>query len=157
MLYVGIDPGEKGGVTTIDQAGEIHDYIIMPSHTDFHSYMKEKRYSIKRAYIEHAQSFPYQGRVSIFNYGEHFGMIQGIIFSLGIPFSLVRPRTWQKAIIVPSRHKDTKKKALFSANKIFKKQSRFWIPTKRHTKPHDGVIDSALIAKYCQINSHLHE
>jgi hypothetical protein len=53
-------------------------------------------------------------------------------------------------MIISSNAKEAKAKALKSANQVFKKKNNFWIPTSRHRKPHDGMIDSALIAEFCR-------
>lgn len=151
MIYVGIDPGQKGGITCIDHFGLIVDMFVMPEDiTILSGFLRLHKQHISIVGLEKSQSYPKQGIASTFNYGVSYGIIQGILIAHEVDFTLIPPRTWQKHMIIPSRLKDPKAKALKSANKIFKKQKSFWLPSKRHKKPHDGLIDSALIAEYCR-------
>lgn len=148
-MYVGIDPGKRGGICFLNKQGLIEHLQIMPAFENLAVLLENSRELIMHVCVEKSQSFSQQGLASTFNYGVGYGIIQGILITLKIKHSLVPPRTWQKNIIYPSKHTDPKKKALQSANRIFKKKSEFWLPTSRHRVPHDGLIDSALIAKYC--------
>jgi len=148
-MYVGIDPGKNGAICFLNNQGMIEHISPMPEMKTLSGLLQGSRLMIKHVCLEKSQSFSGQGITSTFNYGCHYGIIQGILLAHQVPYSLVPPRTWQKNMIV-SRARDAKAKALASANKIFKKEKKFWIPTRRHKKPHDGMIDSALIAEYCR-------
>lgn len=149
MMYVGIDPGKKGGICFLNNQGQIEHISPMPEMKTLAGLFAGSKQMIKNVCLEKSQSYPGQGIISTFNYGVHYGTIQGILIAHQLPFLLVPPRTWQKHMIV-SRGKDPKAKALASANRVFEKQKKFWLPTKRHRKPHDGMVDSALIAEYCR-------
>lgn len=147
-VYVGIDPGKKGGIAAVDRIGQIVYAVPMPDLEKFPAVLS--RLKIQLVAIEHAQVFPMDGKSRAFNYGVHFGSLQGALAAMSIPYILVKPRAWQKAVTCSPAYKCPKKRALVSANKIFKKTKSFWLPTTRHSVPHDGMIDSALIAEYCR-------
>jgi crossover junction endodeoxyribonuclease RuvC len=150
MIYVGIDPGKNGGICFLSREGDIYHISPMPEEKTFAELIKSSAMIISSLCIEESRPYPGQGVVSMFNYGSHFGLLKGVVIANNIPITLVPPRTWQKHMILPSKHKDPKAKALESANKVFRKTSHYWLPSKRHKKPHDGMIDSALIAEYCR-------
>lgn len=149
-MYVGIDPGKNGGICFLNPAGGIEHISPMPCEKTLSGLLSCSQI-IAHVALEKSQCFSGQGILSTFNYGIGYGKIQGILIAHQVPFTLVPPRTWQKHMIMKTKIKqDPKKKALASANRIFKKESSFWLPSKRHRKPHDGMIDSALIAEYCR-------
>ena len=53
-----------------------------------------------RAYIERVSGFAGENHPgsAMFNFGEGYGAIQGMLMALKIPFELVSPQTWQKAL-----------------------------------------------------------
>ena len=153
MLYVGIDPGQSGGIVCIDHQSKVVAMMKMPKKIcELISFLKNKREKIKLLCLEKAHACrPGQSTNASFTYGQHFGMLQGILITLAIPYKLVPPRTWQKIMICANKNiSDPKKKALISANKVFKTKNEYWIATSRSKKPHDGIIDAALIAAYCR-------
>jgi crossover junction endodeoxyribonuclease RuvC len=48
------------------------------------------------ALLERAQAMPGQGVSSMFAYGRHFGTIEGVLYSLGMPHTLVSPAAWKR-------------------------------------------------------------
>jgi hypothetical protein len=150
MIYVGIDPGQNGGVSSVSDSGltcsipmldskELSDLLEL-WHRDF---------SIKHVFLEYAQAMPKQGVVSMFNYGKHFGTIIGLLVAGGYPYTLITPRIWQAEMFAGTRKfMLPKKRALEVAKRLFPKEN--FLKTPRCIKPHDGMIDSILIAEYCR-------
>ena len=151
LMYVGIDPGQKGGICFLNEQKQIEHIEPMPKPDKLASIIKASIKTIKHVCLEKSHSHSNQGIRSTFSYAEGYGIIQGILIANKVPFSLVHPRTWQKHLILTTRLKDSKAKALYSANRHFKKNKSFWLPTSRHRTPHDGIIDAALIALYCRL------
>jgi len=149
MFYtLGIDPGKKGGIAHINGKRQI-TVQPMPSAFDLSEYLGRVR--VDHVCLEKSQAMPGQGVSSMFNYGEGYGMIQGLLIAKKIPFTLVTPQRWQKVMLAGvSKDKATKARALEAANRVFTKSSSFWLASSRSRKPHDGMIDSALIAEYCR-------
>lgn len=147
-MFVGIDPGKKGGVAHINGKRQL-SVMPMPSIFDLNAYLGSVR--IDHVCLEKSHAMPGQGVTSMFTYGEGYGMIQGILIARKIPFTLVPPRVWQlKLFAGVCRKKKPKERALEAANRVFAKNSDFWRSSPRAKKPHDGMIDSALIAEYCR-------
>lgn len=148
MVWMGIDPGKKGGICTIDKHHNI-DVIPMPDAADLAPHLKKAK--AKHVYLEKSQAMPGQGVSSMFTYGVGYGIIQGILIAYKIPFTLISPKTWQKLMFTGTDATETpKKRALQAATRIFAKPASFWLPTSRSKKPHDGMIDSALLAEACR-------
>lgn len=152
MFIVAFDPGLKGGVASIDDAGTL-DVVIMPLIAgEMHpgivaSYLVMLNKKIDHIFIESCQAMPKQGVSSTFKYGVGYGMLQGVAAALSIPYTLVKPREWQRLM-----HKgtdasaDAKARSAHAAYNLFPNQE--WKATSRCRKDHDGMIDAALIAEY---------
>lgn len=105
MLILGIDPGIRGAFALL-QNGKMISYGKLP----ILGKGKEKkildltliRQIIEKAdhvFIEKAQSFPKQGISSTGRYLEAFGMLQGLCAGLKIPYTLVHPSVWKRALL----------------------------------------------------------
>jgi len=79
--------------------------------------------------------------------GHGLGIIEGILTGLNITFLQPTPKTWQKVAWggIP-RAKDTKQTSVQAASILFPDEK--FLATKRSRKPHDGLVDAALIAYY---------
>ncbi len=124
MKYImGIDPGYSGGVTLLNNKGEVEWVRKMPvigeekmKQIDV-TQIKTWLNSVKgKVYVcvEKSQAIPQFGKrkqkgqqqkkselgtlssVAQFNFGKEFGRILGMLESNKIPFTLVPPQTWQK-------------------------------------------------------------
>lgn len=94
MTYIGIDPGKVSGACAIlYEDGEI---LVLPFEEEtFLDAMFDVNPPIKCA-LEHVGAMPGQGVVSMFNFGQNFGFIQGVLKAYSIPYELVRPQKWKK-------------------------------------------------------------
>ena len=147
-LYLGIDPGKKGGIVGVNCLGQISYMIPMPAIEVLPKLLASIK--INHVCIEHSQVYRHDGKKSAFTNGQRLGQLEGVMIAMGFSFDLIKPKLWQKHMICSPRYHDTKRRALVSANKVFRKTKSFWLPTKRHTVPHDGIIDAALIAEFCR-------
>lgn len=169
-VYMGIDPGKKGGIAIRYQHRHDIKFWKMPK-TDRETLLLiekiHKKYKIMQCTVERAQAFPGNGVVAMFNYGQGFGFLIGIITALRIPLDLVRPMVWQKTIMqgIPKKGKKTKERALIAACNLFPQyftnehinllesyeeyceddeyDGDFVLP-----KVHDGIVDAVLISEY---------
>lgn len=144
--FIGIDPGLNGAVACIDgdavwveRVPTVHlakrrQPVIMgmvkllerafyPTLTSF-------------AILEAVHSMPKQGVASSFSFGRGFGMWEGILAALGIPYQLVSPQAW-KAVML----RDTDKSK--GAAKLV--ASRLWPALGKLT---DGEAEALLLAEY---------
>ena len=78
----------------------------------------------------------------MFKFGSGWGLVRGILAGRQIPYVLVRPQEWQKVML-----------AGYPKGSEYLVASRRWPShdfraSERCRKPHDGMVDAALIAAY---------
>lgn len=153
VRYCGIDPGLKGGIALVSSSGSLIDAVPMPNDVngiDVRAVMEKiRRYtaeSFVKVIIEKTQSMPKQGISSAHTYGIGFGSIIGVLVALDIPYMMVRPAQWTKAMHVGTDAGEPKERSYQAAVRTWPRQS--WQSTPRCRKPHDGMIDAALIAEF---------
>lgn len=158
MLYVGIDPGVTGAVSVIDctylESGEIecHDTPIYHdgkrtriNSADCGALLRDlKRESGGKlaVFIEKSQPMPKNGSIACFGLGYSFGVWIGILAALEIPYTLVTPQAWKKALM-PGEPKE-KDSSRVVARRLWPAQTEEWLSRK---KDH-GRADALLIAEY---------
>ncbi|HDZ27765.1 hypothetical protein LCGC14_1355210 [marine sediment metagenome] len=97
------------------------------------------RWQVKHVFIEKAQVMPKQGISSSGRYMMSYGIIRGICVGLRLPYTLIAPQTWKKAML-----KDMpkgKEASIFRAKQLYPELD---FPRK---KDH-GKADALLIALY---------
>lgn len=94
MIYIGIDPGEKGTMAIIWEWGKIE---LIPFSVDgYKDMMRQCPPMDCRCCLERVNAMPKQGVTSMFNFGKNFGFIQGLLTAYSIPYELVTPQKWKK-------------------------------------------------------------
>jgi len=91
------------------------------------------------AYIEKALLMPTNGKTAYQKLGEAEGAFKGVLCALKIPYTIVYPVTWKKAMGC-TKDKDA---ARMRASQLLPSHSHNW-----SLKKHDGRAESALIALY---------
>ena len=152
MKIMGVDPGASGALVILDTDDRSIVVIDMPT-------TKVKRgprtvnqvdavalshalqpYSGEcTALVEKVHSMPGQGLVSTFSFGRAAGVLEGVLAALDIPFSLIPPQTWTKAM------------RLFGGKDGSRARAQELFPDQAHLfarKKDDGRADAALIACY---------
>jgi hypothetical protein len=151
----GIDPGKKGGLSLVSHK-DLYT-IPLPEVRELRDILEnwEDQFgSIKHFYIEKAQAFSRDGKAGLFTYAYDAGKLEALMICMRIPYTLITPREWQKEMFKGTKqpkvdkNKDTKKRALEVVQRLYPKQS--FLPTIRSKNPHDGMIDSTLIATLCR-------
>lgn len=140
---IGIDPGLKGGVVILDRNGALCEAIPMPSNEDLAELSDWIHKENGEVWIEDVWSIPGWGSKSSFGFGYHIGQLHLIFYDC----RLVQPKVWQKDLWIPgTRLKDAKAKSFEAASQYWPHMK--WLASGRSKKPHDGMIDAALIAMY---------
>lgn len=80
----------------------------------------------------------------MFNFGQNFGFIQGVLSALGIPFELVRPQKWKKEFSI-TRDKNT---SIAVCKRLFPGASL--LRTERSKKEDDNLAEALLLAEYAR-------
>jgi crossover junction endodeoxyribonuclease RuvC len=160
MIVIGVDPGLSGGVAAIGDFGAPF-LEVMPSIRAANRGVVDpgalarmlRRFGddVRRgvechAYLEQVHSMPQQGVSSSFKFGRAFGIVEGVLAGLGIPYTLVTPQRWQKEMLVGTEHGSTKERAAIAASRLFPDVELR--ASERSRKVHEGLADALLIAEF---------
>lgn len=148
MIYIGVDPGKKGGWAVINTYTSGSPIIkVFPWDDDeFIEDMKmQSCYESVIACVEKVGSMPKQGVVSTFSFGQSFGFILGVLTAFGIPYQLVPPRKWKAEFGLLNTEKQD---SVVVAKRLFPNVSL--LPTERCRKESDGMSDALLMAEYAR-------
>lgn len=155
---IGVDNGLDGGVCAIDfrigRCGDVHRYITPTLGTGKRVYdlqrmrdiLAEFRGCDLQVFLERAQAMPKQGVSSTFSTGYGYGVWQGLLAGLGLPYEIVSPQTWQKAMFMGVSAGDTKARSALVAQRL--QPSVDWRRTPKCKKPSDGLTDAFCIAEW---------
>jgi hypothetical protein len=86
------------------------------------------------------------GVMALCSMWDSYGAIRSILETRGYRHHRIAPQTWQKAVLGNVEKGQTKPAALSRARQLWPDES--FLATSKSTKPHEGLIDSALIAYY---------
>lgn len=146
-LFIGIDPGKKGGIAYIDTKDNIAGtmpysdsaLINLCSEIHFNGDFKNAM-----CCLEKVGAMPGQGVVSMFSFGQSVGYIKGVLESFMIPYQEITPQKWKREFGL------TSDKALSAevCRKLFPDISL--LATPRCKKPHDGMAEALLMAEYAR-------
>lgn len=144
MIYIGIDPGKKGGIAWIQDGKPCAEK--MPStlkdlwdliESIVFGITKDDRQTQCKAVLEYVASSPQQGVVSAFTFGNGYGHLEMALTAAGVPFERVTPGIWQKAM-----------KCLTGGEKnISKAKAQELFPSIKITH---SIADALLIAAFCE-------
>lgn len=141
MIYIGVDPGKRGGFAYIDDNGQ---YVTYP--WDDHIFIDTMfSLSINQgiiACVEKVSSMPNQGVASMFSFGKSAGYIEGVLSALSIPYQLVVPRKWKHEFSLGNSKDDS----ITICQRLFPEANLYRTP-KCYT-PSDGMAEALLIAEY---------
>lgn len=165
--YIGVDCGLDGGISILNTDGDLVSRKIMPTA----SKGKGRKIDVcgladlfsRIGDLEHRQTFiienpgghaPSAAGLRSMTYS--YAVIEALVVANGLKYHDILSQKWQKQFWskpkMPKGQKfDTKGAALDVARKLWPKES--WLKTDRCTKPHDGMVDAALLAEYGRRNN----
>lgn len=144
MIYIGIDPGKKGGVATISEDGvKVYQWDDQRFIEDMRQHANWLDKCV--AAVEKVGAMPGQGVTSMFSFGQSYGFILGVLAAFGIPYQLVSPATWKREF---GLLKSQKQGSVDVCKRLFPGVSL--LPTERCRKESDGMAESLLIAEYAR-------
>jgi len=97
--------------------------------------------TIGHAFVELAGPRPLQNVSGVFSSGKGYGIVIGVLATLGVPFTFVAPQKWKKALGVPA----AKDGARARASQLMPGAAHQWQRVKD-----DGRAESALISLWGQ-------
>ena len=148
MIYVGVDPGAKGGYAVISKSETGQAVFAYPWDDTF--FVMEMNALLRTgngimAAVEKVGARPGQGTVSMFNFGKSAGYIEGVLSALGIPYQLVPPAKWKKEFSLIGKDK---KASIETCRKLFPELDLK--RTERCRTDSDGKAESVLLAEYAR-------
>lgn len=144
MIYIGIDPGKNGGIAKINTDTGFVKTVTFSEESlisELEGYFMFDK-SPLRCVVEKVNAMPGQGVVSMFNFGQNYGFIQGVLKAYAIPYELVTPQKWKKEFSCTS----DKNTSIEVCKRLF--PSVNLKATERCRKDHDGMAEALLIAEY---------
>lgn len=150
MVYAGIDPGQKGGISLVEVANGtvsvIQCWAMPSSYKELRGIFEYIQNRKAVCIIEKSQPMPKQGVTSTFTYGVGYGVMLGLMIAFEIPYHEIRPAIWKKEIMAGEKDKKDKKVAIKVCERMFPEANL--LPTERSKVPSDGMAESCLIADY---------
>ena len=157
MIQIGIDPGLTGAIAAIRGSDVIllEDAPVhrvgtkrVPDVVGMHCLVSQATGRLRGvgenvfAVIETQQAMPKQGVVGIFGLGRGYGLWEGMVAATLLPYELVRPQRWKKAML-DGLDKSSKASSRIAAGRLF--------PEADLGKRKDnGRADALLIAAFAQ-------
>lgn len=172
-IFVGVDVGQNGGIfamredrsvilkEAVPKKGTDIDYLEMLDIFKRISQTPRSKDEEIVVIIEDVHSLFGMSAKSNFSFGHVKGVKEAMVMALDYAYKLIPPKKWQKAVWMPEDiveepagksnrvKKDTKATSLNAAKRIFPDVD--FTRSARATKPHDGIIDAALMAEYARI------
>ena len=153
MIFIGIDPGQAGGIgminTSEDWTAAAWDMPVIKGDI-FVTSLAEIFPDDGKVFcmLEQAQVMPKQGIKGAFTYGVGYGKIKATLEFLSIPYQEIAPSVWKKefSLIKKSKAKKSKADAVGVARHLFP-----WVEflTERG-RLLDGRAEALLLAEYAK-------
>jgi hypothetical protein len=156
MITIGIDNGLTGGMVAVsDHRASIIGMTVMPvkgkakgnevdSERVFLFLMQWPRKDITVILETPGKHSP--GVMALCSMWDSYGAIRSILETRGYRHHRIAPQTWQRVVLGNVEKGQTKPAALSRSKQLWPDES--FLATAKSTKPHDGLIDAALIAYY---------
>lgn len=154
MIFLGIDNGLSGGLAFVDDKEEIRGVMSMPvikgKKTEYHIGMIVNSIRLMHvvekdmvAILEQAAVRPISGKRACFMTGLCYGVMQGILNTLGISCIIVTPNQWMKDILKGTNKEDKKGSIKYCLRKY---PNYTFTATEKSRVPHDGMTDAVCLA-----------
>lgn len=142
MIYIGIDPGKKGAMAVIFDG--MDEVTLVPfDEREYTNVLRNLSGQPVKACLEHVTAMPKQGVTGMFNFGENFGYIKGLLEANEIPYELVRPQKWKKEFGISDKNASISVcKRLFPRVCLRR--------TERCRKDDDNMAEALLMAEYAR-------
>lgn len=151
MIYIGIDPGMNGAVASLLPDGHLavwdtptvpvkkgNDYLVASM---VQILQRARMVGDVAAVLEQGIAMPRQASTSTFKTGRGIGLWEGALAGLGIPYELVRPAQWKKAMGMPAGSDKTASRSY--AQRLFPASCDQFQRVKD-----DGRAEAALLAEW---------
>jgi crossover junction endodeoxyribonuclease RuvC len=157
VIVIGIDPGKTGGIAVLSTEARPRTFVMpVIMHGARHVLdVPEIRGLLSRfnaegkthVFIEKQQPLPAKmgGGAANYQRGYGLGVLEATCHGLWLPYDLIAPIRWQRAILADIPGEDTKQRALVAVKRLYPRVEL--VPPKKR-KPHEGIVDALLLAEY---------
>lgn len=152
-VFLAVDPGKTGGLTTITQAGIIISWCPMPDTILDLWHLISAMKGVDRAFLEKVHAFSGEAARASFTFGQGYGRLEAFLAAANLKTVDIAPKDWQKRLKIPPRKKkgrkfietpaEFKKRLRGVAQRLFP-QSDLW---EHNMGTQMAVCDSMLIAE----------
>lgn len=142
MNFIGLDPGQSGGIAILTARGEVVYVVAMPdTERDILLALAPTDGTPSFAVLERVWSSPGWGHVGAFKFGMSYGGLRMALSAVKVPFDEVLPKKWQQVMGVsyPAGKPRDKNVSKRRAQQLFPNL------TIKH-----AIADALLIAEYCR-------
>jgi crossover junction endodeoxyribonuclease RuvC len=151
-VSVGIDPGVRGAIAAINaqtyEVIEVTDTPVIEGMYDISEMAALIRHisllGVAVVTLEQAQAMPGQGVSSTFSTGRGFGIWEGVLGALDVPYRTVRPSVWTKRVLAGTSD-EGKERAVRFAMRMFPGAE---LTPKGSRKARDGRADALCLAYF---------
>ena len=155
-ISIGVDPGLCGAIAAINVASlellEIMDTPVITSEGKrlydiggmADAIVHMSLFGDAVVILEQAQAMPGQGVSSTFSTGRGFGIWEGVLSALDVPYRTVRPSVWTKKVLAGTPG-EGKARSIQFALRMFPGVE---LTPEGSRKPRDGRADSLCLACY---------
>ena len=150
--YLGFDPGKKGYMCLYNAGYSGYKHYPLFDGNRLNREMLEVLEKLSKTYtmmavVEQVHSMPHQGVASTFSFGTNYGMLIGMLETLGIPYTTVTPGKWQKYICeAVDKASNPKQMHYNAARRLFPDMD--FRRSERCKTYDDNKVDSTLICEY---------
>jgi len=143
MYYLGVDPGANGAYAVLN-GSEVEVYGKFDKQAFLNvCYSLSKKQEKTRCCIERVHAMPKQGSVSMFNFGENFGWLKGVLDAFEISYQEIPPQTWKKEFGLNSK----KELSIEVCQRLFPEAN---LVPHGGRKAHDGIAEAILMSEYAR-------
>jgi hypothetical protein len=152
MIYIGIDPGLKGGLAVYSPRLGAHSATMPVAGDELDGSAIAamlRRWTLLDAAdgvvvtIEKVGAMPKQGLSSTFKFGKGYGTVLGVCAALGLRVELVTPQKWKGEVLAgTTKDKDA---AIAYCRRVFPMVE---LVQPRCRVPHDGIADALCLMEY---------
>lgn len=157
MIWIGIDPGQKGALAIIGWDAALAEYdatarledgpLIIPFDQDRYigALLAVETSGVECVCcIEDVHSLPREGVVAAHNFGRSIGWLHGILDAIGIPYQPITPQKWKKEFGLNSDKANSIEvcKRLYPGVNLLR--------TERSRKEDDNMAEALLLSTYAK-------
>src|SRR5688572_30454082 len=123
-VFIGVDPGKQGGLVALTSSDIVYAPML-GTERDVWDWFQNFRGNEIKAVVERVHAMPKNGAVSMFTFGQGYGMLRMALTAIECSWEDVTPQSWMKAMGISlgkgNATDDKKEKLRAHAQRLFPK------------------------------------